>query len=489
MDKRFKNIESELNYTINSADIEAAFSQMDALSLDQAFVDASNQTSNTYQAAYWDEYLVNEKTFAQDANFQDAANATKLNYQPYFWNAAEMALINEGLHFEYKSTYWNEAAQLLHKTERTAFFKKWIGIASLLLMVAFAGNLLMNTNHGHIEKYSSRTLDANKITLRKGKLFHFNAKNGISTTEVIENNSVVEVEKQTSTPPVNAGKQNKRIVNNKAIVEQTVPVESNTKIPLAMKSMKETYNSQVADNYIIKARTKTNDLALLHSQTPPSIQENNDVRPFDNSLIKIITPVDKNRTSIALQGLVGLGNTPEQNLALNKRYGLNLLLSRPIGKRKSFEIMFQTGFDYEALENYTVGTIRKEHFISGENRKVGNYLEFKNIIKWQSALLGSFKINKKFKIISGLAFDQYVTSQIKVKQTINNETSTSVYQWGRNNDQFKLQDFQLINAIAYRVSPSFSANLMSEYGLTSKETNKHNKNLSLSIGLTYHLLN
>ena len=110
---------------------------------------------------------------------------------------------------------------------------------------------------------------------------------------MIKNNSVEEVEKHTSTPPVNAGKQNKRIVNNKAIVEQTVPVESNTKIPLAMKSMKETYNSQVADNYIIKERTKTNDLALLHSQTPPSIKENNEVRPLDNSFIKIITPDDK----------------------------------------------------------------------------------------------------------------------------------------------------------------------------------------------------
>ncbi|MFD1552240.1 hypothetical protein DNU06_11595 [Putridiphycobacter roseus] len=493
MDKRFKNIESELNYNINSGGIENVFNQLDELYLDQAFVEASKQSTKAYNPSIWQEFLANEKTITQDANFQDAANATKLSYQPYYWNEAEKALINEGLHFEYKSTYWNEAQKMLHATERIVFFKKWMGIAAVLLLIGFSGNFLKHHNDLPTP-YSAQAIDANKITIRKGKIFSVQAPE--NRIKVAEKDANYKMELKQKLPLVTSSKlkPSHSISTHKAPRTDGIDVVKGfEKTPFVTNSLKENFAAQAANYSLnkknIPTRISDSEIPYLTIKNTIKIQENIIRRPFENTLIPITSSTLKNKTSIALQALVGLGNTPQQNWELNKRYAINLIVTKPIGKRKMFNIIVQTGFDYEALEGYTVGFSQNEHFITGQTIRVGNYLEFKNIIKWQNSILAGFQINKKIKIMSGFSIDQYVTSQIKIKQTINNEENTSAYQWGRNSDLFNLRDFQFINGIAYQFSKTLSANFISEYGLTSKEAHKNNKNLSLNIGLTYHLFN
>ncbi len=118
----------------------ADFSEVNDVFLDDAFRGAAGNQATTFSSSHWNEFLAQEKDLVQNDAFTVAANATTVAYHPVFWNDADTVLQQEGLHYEYKSHYWSEAKNLLDLADRRAFFYRWSGVASLLLLIsAFGG--------------------------------------------------------------------------------------------------------------------------------------------------------------------------------------------------------------------------------------------------------------------------------------------------------------------------------------------------------------
>ena len=114
--------------------------QMDLTeSMDDAFMDESFRAAADapvdYNTSYWDQFQANLPLIQQDEAFLHASNSTVTPYQPHYWSDADVALQNEGLHYEYKSAYWNEAKVLLDKSDRGIFFIKWSAVAAILLLL------------------------------------------------------------------------------------------------------------------------------------------------------------------------------------------------------------------------------------------------------------------------------------------------------------------------------------------------------------------
>jgi hypothetical protein len=107
--------------------------------LDEAFGSAAAAYATEYTPNHWQEYLQNEATLEQDVAFLAAANSITADYHSAFWSDADIALQNEGLHYEYQSAYWNEARQLLDRADRRTFFMRWSAVAAILLLLSIGG--------------------------------------------------------------------------------------------------------------------------------------------------------------------------------------------------------------------------------------------------------------------------------------------------------------------------------------------------------------
>ncbi len=107
--------------------------------LDEAFSSAASNYSAEYNTNHWKEYLQKEAILEQDAAFIAAANSITADYHSAFWSDADLALQNEGLHYEYQTAYWNEARQLLDRADRRIFFLRWSAVAAILLLLSIGG--------------------------------------------------------------------------------------------------------------------------------------------------------------------------------------------------------------------------------------------------------------------------------------------------------------------------------------------------------------
>lgn len=115
---------------------------VDDLFMDSAFVDAASSSEVSYDSSYFEQFIADEGDIAMDEAFTEAANAAVANYLPEYWSDADTALQNEGLHYEYHSSYWQEAKALLDRQDRAVFFTRWSAIAAILMLISFTGNLL-----------------------------------------------------------------------------------------------------------------------------------------------------------------------------------------------------------------------------------------------------------------------------------------------------------------------------------------------------------
>ncbi|MBK7128134.1 MAG: hypothetical protein IPM74_13105 [Crocinitomicaceae bacterium] len=118
----------------------------DAL-LDGTFHNAASNQNLTYSAAAWTEFLQQEEILFQDEAFLAASNLITADYHPAYWTEADTALQNEGLHFEYKSEYWDQARILLDKGDRSVFFYRWASVAAILLLISGGAFFFVNDSH------------------------------------------------------------------------------------------------------------------------------------------------------------------------------------------------------------------------------------------------------------------------------------------------------------------------------------------------------
>lgn len=118
--------------------------------MDDAFKTASDNTHIPYFSAYWTEFAANRSIIEENISFVEAANALQADYHPTYWEAADVALQNEGLHYEYRTEYWSEARRMLDRADRSKFFIKWSAVAVILLLLSFGG-IFMNNKSGRMD--------------------------------------------------------------------------------------------------------------------------------------------------------------------------------------------------------------------------------------------------------------------------------------------------------------------------------------------------
>jgi hypothetical protein len=119
---------------------------MDDAFLDDAFKSAGETVAVSYKPEFWEQFQANLSVIQQDEAFTAASNTVIADYRPHYWDAADVALQEEGLHYEYKKDYWNEARVLLDLADRRIFFLKWAGVAGILLLLSVAGVYHMGDN-------------------------------------------------------------------------------------------------------------------------------------------------------------------------------------------------------------------------------------------------------------------------------------------------------------------------------------------------------
>jgi len=161
--------DDSLDYAFKSASEKVMFvPQMDFTeSLDDAFLDESFKsaadTPIDYKTSYWEQFQANLPLIQQDEAFLHASNSTTTPYQPHYWSDADVALQNEGLHYEYKAAYWNEAKVLLDKSDRGIFFLKWSAVAAILLLLSFGG--IYNATNNEQILSEGNSIPSNKSNL------------------------------------------------------------------------------------------------------------------------------------------------------------------------------------------------------------------------------------------------------------------------------------------------------------------------------------
>lgn len=160
------SMDSAFQKAAGSHSVIPAFSFKDDIAdayLDDAFNTASNNFEAKYDSAYWQEFLQNESVIEQDLAFNAAANALTTDYHATYWTDADIALQNEGLHYEYQTAFWNEARQLLDKSDRRIFFVRWASVASILLLLSLSGVYYNSISHNAFDHVA---------TLKNGSVGH-----------------------------------------------------------------------------------------------------------------------------------------------------------------------------------------------------------------------------------------------------------------------------------------------------------------------------
>lgn len=127
--------------------------------MDEAFRDAAQASETKYQASFWNDFENQREELEEKDAFQTAAQQIKATYNPIFWENANTELEKEGLHYEYQSAYWNEAKELLDKSDRRRFIGRWSAVAIALLLISLGGfnfdGVESNQNHVRYEREAS----------------------------------------------------------------------------------------------------------------------------------------------------------------------------------------------------------------------------------------------------------------------------------------------------------------------------------------------
>jgi len=95
---------------------------LDDIFLDEAFVSAADKHQALYTSGLWNDFNAVRENLEMDDAFSEASQSSVAAYETNYWGRADEALQKEGLHYEYKSTYWNDARRMLDKADRTVFF-------------------------------------------------------------------------------------------------------------------------------------------------------------------------------------------------------------------------------------------------------------------------------------------------------------------------------------------------------------------------------
>jgi len=507
MDSRFKNIDNELNFKLDKSQLNEFFSEVDTVALDNAFVEASEKMQYPFAPAFWTQFTSVEPEIIQNVHFSEAAKNYSAAYNPTYWTAAEQVLAKEGLNYQYSPTYWAEAEKLLVAADRSIFFRKWLTIASLLLLFGFSGQFLFEKNKFQLQ--SEDKLAQSKTITEPEEL--------VNTEAITKNNALQAVENETPTSDLLASANNvtpssvSKPSESQSQLNKTSTTNDSDKQRKGLNETKKT-NSISNSNKLLLEAGKADQ--ILHNENTAGKKEGNDLLPTISKIkiakltlltqntdnptnnIKEIKVVEKKSKSIPKLFVTmqsGIGNSINNSVKQNLRTAANLGLTIDLQKMKGFSLTVLSGFSHQNLRGYLYSENALNPRRSGQIGQISEAYEFKNLLKWQNGMLLGYQLSKRFNIKLGLSTDILVGSKIKMFELDQDILSITDYKWGRN-DFLRNIDYQLINELEYQFKNRLSLIASGAFGFRNQiQPSQYSqklvpvKNRSFVIGIKYRL--
>lgn len=520
MDKRFKNIEAELNYkydsklwndveglmgdtALDSAFVNAAstaafspadFSGLNDAFLDDAFIEGAKTSKNNYQSSYFNEFKKNESELYENDSFINAASLASVTYQSEFWNDADVALQQEGLHHEYRPDYWREAEKLLLKDERKGFFLRWGAIATILLLLSFAGiqfnqvntlsnqisdagsnsemNVVSNTNNVINSDFEMNNVVMNDEFVAKDNDDHLN--NIDNQVDDVEYSTIDNLELKKEKDLI-AKKGDKDINDLEPDYSIYNVVKKNQNDELVINS-----------NYSVEKMNRENEFYLSESVPNSNI--------LSNPITNYPPPSTKNILGVKIEK--GLGNnfgndvgsiSPRNSLLIDYRFS-------PIKKVEKISFGVDFGLYHMNLDNFEYEQNYSVHHIEGGVEHYWYKMTYKDLVFVSTSFNTYFDFGKASKLRLGLGLDHLLTSRIgmEYQKSLETEKTDVGNDWGLNRGINKL-DLSFGIGYEFKLNSKFSFLIDSKIGTVDKTNNdylndkKADRDVSVLFGLKYNI--
>lgn len=512
MDDAFQSAVAEGDMVIPALPVDLDLGDVDDAFMDDAFKEAANETTVGYQPAFWDDFQASVDGVEMDEAFITAAKNTKANYQPQFWTAASTALEEEGLHYEYKKAYWNEARALLDKSDRKGFFYRWSGIAAVLLLISGVA-----FNMGQAPKSLTGISRVDQKNFSETKLAHrFNTADNVnSINEGLALNSLAEESESADLEGYNTNQSNRITENNN---EGDINADTDY-IPAQLASL------DVANNDVIEEEDLTNDLNNSESiensiafQTPAAFEpevltnesldrkseieklevdvESIPVSPLNNQLMSL-APIKKYKPrlmhEVSLIGMAGFGNKYDTDGFLAEQrnsLGLSYALSG-LGNRNNLEFEFSAMGDRIKVNGLNYQDISAVYDNYGGRKRYWYNVAYQNVFYATGNLGLNYNLGNRHKIGLGIGLSKLVAVQTNVAQ-LNKKDYIEVTNnnWGVL-EGFNAFDTKLRIGYEYTVSNNFSVRVDANVGMNDRtddyyfEKGSFDREKTIMIGLKY----
>jgi hypothetical protein len=503
---------------------------MDDAFLDDSFRSAAENTIAEYPANAWSSFLNEAAAIEQDIAFTAAANSVTTDYHPAFWSDADQALRNEGLHYEYKSAYWNDAKNLLDHADRKVFFFRWSAVAAILLLLSFGG-IYQSFNAGTA---SMPLASESSATSKHSNTF---AENNVTpdTDFTTENQSSVNEQNHTTGQSTLSENNTIAVQNNVIVGERNTELSiGNTTNPIQRtESLAEAgFNTNPVNS--IETNPVTTNILLTQPElntvenavnTPEiSIPANNAIQTSTVDLTTDLASLPENEINTLNPALVSVYLGPQieiERFKLSPTHTLSLVGNAGIGNKygePDFTPSFRTslGLEYRRtgfgrLRQFELGGSATMHHVRqnsfGTERRVNVFnkqggvdkfwykLQFKDMIYANVSGLVSYHFNKRNSVHLSLGLDYLVFVQSNMSYKINaDENITTVNNnWGVK-DGLTTMDARLGLGYEFAVTQRFAVQVNGSFGFFDRSDdafiskNFFDHEMNATVGLKYTFL-
>ncbi len=484
----------------DSADVSDAF-------MDDAFKDVSSQMAVTYDPAHWKDLEASRATMEIDDAFFAASKKVKANYNPIFWGDANVALEKEGLHYEYKAAYWDEAKSLLDKADRSTFFMKWAGVAAILLLISFVGANSLNISQVRISEIKTTKSYRGVDNVER----NFNSVSPINEQEIANNNVVSLIDLSDKIEDViNIEQDAVQLNQNVRVTEDQITLSNqdseddliNNQQELEIENsnfVDEKENDSEQIEYVDDKDAIGNALLITSLEEEVKEEKNFQEEIFDYALTPIesdialiqtaipfpeinriesskIEPIKLRPThSISLIASAGLG----QNYGLSDGLSDGLLLRRysggisytmnGTGKLRNFEFGGSFGVNHTAIED--LGVEYRSSTFTDLGKVIGSWskVQFTDIFYANANFLTHYKLSDKNKLKLGFGIERLVGIKSNTAYFIPEEDGirTVNNNWGVE-EGFNNNDFRVSLGYEYKISNQLSLQLDGNFGLLDR---------------------
>jgi len=508
---------------------------MDDAFLDDAFKSAAENAAIDYPANAWSSFLSEAPAIEQDIAFHTAANAVTADYHPAFWSDADQALQNEGLHYEYKSAYWNEAKHLLDHADRNVFFFRWSAVAALLLLFSFGGLYQsFNNERGLTPMASDHKQTAEQLTsLAENEVTSERNSTQVATDEsfFIQNNQNSEYHSENNQLPVE---------NNEAINTQNTQSAN----PLATIALSETNLSQQVQNneflidedLTVAQETVSNEPLSLSNPLEINLNENSmqtiqltnlnhtSLQNSETDLTANVIALPGNQINMLEPSLLNGNPGPlveVQRHKLKATHSLSFVANAGIGNKygeAAFTPSYRTSFGIEynrsgfgRLRNFefggsmTMNHVRQNGFgterhvnvfnVRGGVDKLWYKLQYKDMIYANVSGIATYQLSKRNSIHLSFGMDYlvFVQSNLSYQVDADAEITTVNNNWGIKDGLTKV-DARLGLGYEFSVTSRFAVQLNGSFGFRDRSNDEFiSKNfldheMNATVGLKYTFL-